>query len=384
MREFSQDIAVILHEALLNEICLDRRYVQVFRPQGNFLHYKVMRQVALEQRLGPFLKPVLLIAAWIMPAVILLRWFSALAKSIWSDACTIDRVVWIIATVDANATLISDGLAKADVIEPPRILGDLASQLPRLMGFQNVLAICPAILKLLWLVLTVPRGPRSTLLLHARDAVEFLLLARFARQHSRDIFATECHYQRWSFVLSHCANQLILVQHGQLDSQIDFPCRGGNVKIAVVRDESSALSFRRYFRQIKHVRVHVPKVRLQPASSNVPAIFLASSFPTIDQEIAFVLALRQRQAPPLIVKLHPAHLYDQRGTELLNLASFKARRDENPECIVFISHSSSMESIYRAHGIRTVSLVQQPSTLAAVEAVLIAVSDYYQSINQQK
>jgi len=382
MPEFLRANAAVLHEALLNEMCLDRRYIQVYKPQGDFLHYKVMRQVALVRRLGPLLKPVLLIAAWLMPAVILLRWLSSLAKSIRGDARLTDRGVWIIPTVKTNVPLISAGLKEAGVNESPQILDDLAAQLPRMMGFRNVLAICPAILQLLWRLLMVPGGARAPLLLHARDAVEFLLLARFARQHFSDIFATECHYQRWAFVLSHCANQLILVQHGLLDSQNNFPCSGGNVEIAVVRDENSARAFRRYYRLIKNVRVHAPKVPLQPMPCGAPAVFLASSFPTIDQEIAFARALRDRRSFPLIVKLHPAHLYDQRGTELMNLASHQARSDENPECAVFISHSSSMELLYRSHGIRTVSLAQEPSTLAAVEAVFRAVSDYCQFMDK--
>lgn len=382
MRESPRSDAVLLHEALLNEMCLDRRYMELFKPQGYFLPYKVMRQVALKHRLGPALKPALLIVAWLMPAVLLLSWLIALASSIRRRASVSGRTVWIMATVEANKPLISTGLAEAGVTASPRHLGDLAVQLPRLMGFWNVLATGLALLQLLWRLLVTPGGPRTALLLHARDAVAFLLLARFARQRPDDVFATECHYQRWSYVLSHRASHLVQVQHGLLDGQIQFPYSGGEVNVVVVRDEESAQAFRRYYRLVDEVRVHAPRVQLHPMPCNAPAVFLASSFPTIDQEIAFARAWRERPSAPLIVKLHPAHLYDQRGAELTSLADHQAHSDENPECAVFVSHSSSMELLYRTQGIRTITLAREPTTAAAVEAVLRAVTDYHHFMNK--
>ncbi|MFN7834995.1 MAG: hypothetical protein ACK5NY_04270 [Burkholderiaceae bacterium] len=381
MRESPCSDATLLHEALLNEMCLDRRYVEVFRPHGNFLPYKVMRQIALKRRLGPALTPVLLLVAAIMPAVLLLSWLNALVRSIHRDVSACGCTAWIVPTLKTNTPLVSTALSEAGITVSPRILGDLAAQLPRLLGFWNVLATVPALFYLQWRFLVTPHGSRSALLLHARDAVVFLLLARFARLRPEDLFATECHYQRWSYVLSHRARHLVLVQHGLLDDLILFPCRGGEVNVIVVRDEDSAQVYKRYYGSIGELRVHAPKVPLHTMPCAAPAVFLASSFPTIDQEIAFARAWRERQSAPLIVKLHPAHLYDERGARLTMLADHQAKSDENPSCAVFISHSSSMELLYRTHGIRTVTLSQEPNTAAAVESVMRAVADFHHSVN---
>ena len=152
------------------------------------------------------------------------------------------------------------------------------------------------------------------------------------------------------------------------------------MNVIVVRDEDSAEVYKRYYGLIGELRVHAPQVPLHTMPCAAPAVFLASSFPTIDQEIAFARAWRERQSATLIVKLHPAHLYDERGALLTRLADHEAKSDENPSCAVFVSHSSSMELLYRTHGIRTVTLGREPSTVAAVESVMRAVTDYYHSV----
>lgn len=382
MHESPRSDAILLHEALLNEMCLDRRYVELFKPQGDFLPYKVMRQIALKHRLGAALTPILLLVAAIMPMVLLLSWLNALVRSIRRDVSAIGCTAWIVPTIKTNNSLIRSALNEAGVTASPRLLGNLAAQLPRLLGFWNVLAVAPALLYLQWRLLVTSSGFRTALLLHARDAVTFLLLARFARLRPEDVFATECHYQRWSYVLSHRASHLVLVQHGLLDDLIPFPCRGGEVKVIVVRDEDSAQVYKRYYRLVRELRVHAPQVELNTTPCAAPAVFLASSFPTIDQEIAFARAWRERQSAPLIVKLHPAHLYDERGAALTRLANHQAKSDENPSCAVFVSHSSSMELLYRTLGIRTVTLSRELSTAAAVESVMRAMTDYHHSFNK--
>ncbi|KPF68698.1 hypothetical protein IP84_08650 [beta proteobacterium AAP99] len=144
----------------------------------------------------------------------------------------------------------------------------------------------------------------------------------------------------------------------------------------VVRDKDSSEAYKRYYRLISEIRLYVPQLQLYLMPCGAAAVFLASSFPTVDQEIAFARALRERLSVPLIVKLHPAHLYDKRGLELKGLADYEAHRDASPACAVFVSHSSSMELLYRSHGIRTVALSQHASTAAAVEEVSQAMSAY--------
>jgi hypothetical protein len=375
MHEPARNDAELLHEALCNEKRLDQRYKTTFRAKGRFLDYKVMKQVAWKRKLGPLLTPALVVVAWLMPVLLLARWLRMLVGAFSASPVSTGRTAWIVPTTPTNESLIRGGLAGSGVDLPVVSLDDLASELPRRLGWRAVLAAGGQATRLLWRILTSSDASRTALLLHARDALSLLLLADFARAHPDDVFATDCHYQRWSFTLSHTARGLRLVQHGLLDLDIGLPYRGGRVRQVLVWDDASAEGWRRYYRLIDEAVVHAPRVALEPNSHSRSAVFLASSFPTIDEEIAFIRALRQASATPLIVKLHPAHRYDGRRSQLLEFANHVCRPDENPACAVFISHSSSMEMIYRNHGIRTVSLRLEDTATAAVEATLLALNE---------
>lgn len=356
-------------EALDNERCLDARYRAVFSPPGRYIDYKVMKQVALRRRLGFLLTPALFTLATLMPLLLLARWIRALAASFRTKPPMAGKLVWILPTTPTNEPLIRSGLAAGHCALPVAVITDLVRDLSPRLGTIRIWTVGASTVRLLTDVLASP-GRRIERLLHARDAIDLLILAEFAHMRVEDVFATDDHYQRWSYVLSHSTGDLRLVQHGVLDPQIDFPHRGGEVRQLLVRDEFSAQTFGRYYASIQHTVFHAPNIDLDPNRFCREAVFIASSFPMIDDEIAFARALRQRHSAPIIVKLHPAQRYDARKSALLELASHICKPGENPQCRVFVSHSSSMELIYRAHGVPTVSLRREVTTAAAVDAVI--------------
>jgi hypothetical protein len=369
MSEMQRDSHLILLEALDNERCLDARYRAVFSPPGRYVDYKVMQQVALRRRFGPLLAPALFILAALVPLLLLVQWMRALAASVRKMSPATGPVVWIFPTTPTNESLIRSGLAATGCGLCPVIIGNIFRELAPRLGLKQMGVVGSSTIRILADVLA-SRGGRIERLLHARDAVELLLLAEFARTRTEDVFATDDHYQRWSYVLSHSANDLRLVQHGILDDWIAFSYRGGQVRQLIARDESSAQTLRRYYASIQQTVLHFPEVELEANRCSDEAVFIASSFPTIDDEITFARALRQRHLAPIIVKLHPAHRYDTRKAALLELATHVCRPDENPQCRVFVSHSSSLELIYRARGVPTVSLQREGTVAAAVDAVV--------------
>jgi hypothetical protein len=385
MSKFNDGDAYILYQALCNEIRLDQRYREIFGAKGFYINYKIMKQVALKRKFGLILTPAMFTLAWIMPAFLFARWILMLGISIGAPAQKKDvKSVWVVPTTPTNEALIHSALARNKRSNIRALtLSNLSTTLPSRLGVYAVLATGWQTLCLISYILLSGTN-RTALLLHARDAISMLLLAKFARSHPSDLFATDCHYQRWSFVLSHAANDLILVQHGNLDFAIDLPFKGGAVLQAIVRDEASAQGWRQYYQSIREETIFEPKLELDANSFSHAAVFLASSFPTIDLEISFIQALRQVAAIPLIVKLHPAHRYDNRRLQLIALADYVCRPNENPACAVFVSHSSSMEMIYRQHGIPTVSLAKECTTNTAVAAAMHALhEDIHQRKNDQ-
>ena len=368
--------ARIIYQSLCNEIRLDQRYRERFGANGFFIDYKIMKQVALKSKFGPLLTPIMFALAWIMPFILFTRWILMLGTSLG------ERVekggnhsVWVIPTTPTNDALIRTALTRSRWADFHAVtLNNLAICLPMRLGVSAVMAAGWQALCVVSRIILFSTN-RTALLLHARDALSMLLLAQFARSHPDDLFATDCHYQRWSFVLSHTARHLTLVQHGILDLANGLPHKGGVVRQAVVRDEESAEGWRQYFGCIQEVTVYAPSLQLDANPYSDAAVFLASSFPTVDLEIAFFRALRQATPTPLIVKFHPAHRYDNRKLQLATIADHVCRPDEIPSCAVFVSHSSSMEMIYRQNGILTISLLRERTTDAAVTAVMHALRE---------
>lgn len=373
MLKFNNSESHILYQALCNEIRLDQRYKEVFETKGHFIDYKIMKQVAIKSKLGLLLTPAMFTLAWIMPAILFVRWTWMLCMSLRSTVAKKDtQSVWVVPTTPNNEALIRIALAREKRTNIHTLtLNNLSTYLPSRLGMGAVLAAgWQALCVVLHIVLFGKN--RTALLLHARDAMNVLLLAKFARANPSDLFATDCHYQRWSFVLSHTAKNLTLVQHGTLDLAIGFPYLGGTVQQIITRDKKSAKGWHQYYKCIQKDTVYAPIFELDANPYANAAIFLASSFPTVGLEITFIHALRQAASMPLIVKLHPVHRYDSRGLQLIALADYVCRPDENPSCAVFVSHSSSMEMIYRQHGIPTVSLLHESTTSAAVAATINA------------
>lgn len=370
MRKPRRDDAMIVFEALENERCLDLRYKTVFRPAGRFLNYKVMKQVALQRRLGPLLTPALFAAAALVPVLLLGGWLRSLVLSFaGATSEPVGRSLWLVPTTPTNEVLIRGAVAADEVGASIHVLDDCVQQLAARLGPVEVMRVGCRLLRLLGWIVTA-QGRRTDLLLHARDALGFMLLAAHARRRRSDVFATDDHYQRWSFVLSHRAAELRLVQHGVLDDSIDFPHCYGHVHKAYVRDKASDATLRRYYTSIAEVCLHTPATRLTPNPYAATGVFIASSFPTLQEEIAFARALRELRVAPIIVKLHPAHRYDGRKAELLSIADHVCRADESPACRVFVSHSSSMELIYQHYGVPTVSLLGEGGTTPALHAVV--------------
>ncbi len=368
----------VLFAALENERCLDVRYREVFRPAGRFLNYKVMKQVALKRRFGVLVTPALLLVASLMPLLMLTQWFRALGLSLAqtiggkrdSSSGEKKKVVWLVPTSAVNESLIRSAIAGVnDARVSTQLISDFTAQLAPRLGFSAVLCLGVSLFRLLGR-LVAAHGRRAELLLHARDAVGLMLLSAHAHQRTGDVFITEDHYQRWSFVLSHSAANFQLVQHGVLDHAIAFPHSYGAVRRAYVRDQASADTFRRYYGSVAEVQLHTHQAPLSNNPYSTTGVFIASSFPTLDEEIDFARALQARRIAPIIVKLHPAHQYDGRKSMLLSTADHVCRPDENPACRLFVSHSSSMESSYRGHGVPTISLQREGSTDRAIQAVV--------------
>lgn len=369
MRNSGLDDSQVVFYALENERQLDLRYKETFSPQGRFVNYKVMKQVALRHRFGILVTPLLASVASMVPFLAAVNWVKAFILSFRAGRSTTPAgTVWLVPTTPTNTALIRDAIRSEKLDCEVVLIDDMVRFLAPRLGPKVLLRVARDLVRILRKSIS-SSGCRVEMLLHARDALNFLLLARFASLQCDDVFVTDDHYQRWAYVLSHSAVRFYLVQHGVLDHSICFPHRYGQIDKAYVRDRDSLNTFRNYYQSVVDAKIYTPVVPLVSNPFASQGVFLASSFPSLQEEIEVARELKQYGSVPIIVKLHPAHKYDKRVDSLLSLADYICQPNESPACKLFVSHSSSMELIYQSHGIPTVSIKRAGGPSLAAKAI---------------
>lgn len=361
-----------LLRALQNERCIDLRYRKLnpkLAGDPALPNYKVMKQTALRRRLGWLYRPAIVAARISMPFYSMLQWCIALIFSFnKSRASTANGHV--IATAPNNVALIQAALRNDCELSEVNFDTDLLEirTLAASLGTTGVLRSMASQCLLLRDILFGRRDECGDLLLHARDAFQLIMLCYYIDAHPHHWFATECHYQRWSFLLSHSAPRWTLVQHGFLDTEIDLINECGSVPILFGRSDLFYGQFRRLYR-IGRFAKFAPIERLQPNKFSERALFLASSAPSISEEITVLRGIKERVDVPVIVKFHPSHSYDERKMELAALADLICSGADYPDCKVFVSNNSFMEYDYQFVGKKTFAISNFSDVGAAIDEI---------------
>lgn len=362
-----------IFQAIENERCLDLRYRATrtgLRDHDPVPNYKVMKQLALRNQLGLLYRPFIIFALVLIPTLAVFQWLLAMLVSATHSGRASGATLHIIPTAPVNI-----GLIEAALCADPTLKGrsqdrdSLAlDRLSRELGLSGVLLCIASHVRLLRHILRTDCRNRTDLLLHSRDAFVLLMLVCYVRRHPTHVFATDDHYQRWAFLLSHYCEDFRIVQHGFLDSSIRFPHSFGKVRTVYVRDPIFVPEFATYYR-IAESRAFSPVRYLAPNPFSEEGLFLASSFPSIDEEIDLVRLVKAHRNVPIIVKFHPAHTYDSRKQQLVALASYVCSGDDHPACQMFISHNSFMEFAYKACGVPTFSIARLGGPSETAQAI---------------
>ena len=369
-------IARSVLEALQNERCLDVHYRGRVK-DAPFLHklpnYKVMKQIALYRRFGWCYAVVAKPLASLVPAFTLAQGVAALVMAARSRRVRSADPAYVVPASVNTRTLVESALQPER--EGEQVTYDVLDgvrSLSAAVGVRGVVRALRDCVTLYGLIARCPREERLDLLLHSRDALSLAMLARQAAASPRSRFITEDHYQRWSYLLSHHSKRLVIVQHGFIDGEIGFPNPFGAIDLLCVRDDTFVKPFRAYF-AVNRWRTFSIRRSLSPVPVRGKVVFLASSYPAVDVEIALLQAVGRETGASIVVKLHPSHTYDHRKDKLLGLASHVCTGDEYPRCDVFVSFNSFMEYDYRDAGVPTFSIARD-GLEATVQSVVRAVT----------
>lgn len=364
--------------SLENERSLDINFRQrsdVSRLEGWLPNYKVMKQIALRNRFGFIYRLLVYVALMMIPIFAIYNWLYSLIASFLVDHKQ-EKKNHIVATTAMNIPLIEGALAEKGRLAQNQFdyellnLRELASRL----GAVNVIACIWQHIKLLSYILIAGKGRRLDLILHSRDAMCLLMFTKYIISRPEHHFVTEDHYQRWAYLLSHHSHNFSLVQHGALGPKISFTHPFGIIHTLYIREPHAQADFEEYYsvKECLHVSVTRPLVK-NPCAIN--GVFLASSFPYVDNEIDLLKQLKIRDDIRIIVKFHPAHHYDSRKQQLIDLADYICSEDEFPACMIFVSYNSFTENDYIYHGVPTFSIERSGGVLNTVNAIVKHLDD---------
>lgn len=358
--------------ALENERRLDLQFranSTSLRDNEKVPNYKVMKQLALRNRLGVLYRPFILVGLAMIPTAAVVDWVYAMLASL----LPVDprpATLHIVATTPVNIGLIESALSTEPGFRGQRVDHDLLSRrrLSAEIGLWNVAFCIASHVRLLVHILRFCVEQRIDLIFHSRDAMVLLMLACYARSRPDHGFATEDHYQRWAYLLSQHSSNLSVVQHGELDPNIPFVHEFGAIRTLYLRDQRSRADFEKYYK-VRESKLFSPVRKFKKNPFSEFGIFLASSFPYIDAEIELVRMIKARHNIPVILKFHPAHHYDQKKQVLAALADYICADDEHPACRLFVSHNSFMENDYVACGVPTFSMERLGGPAASARAI---------------
>lgn len=195
---------------------------------------------------------------------------------------------------------------------------------------------------------------RTFHLLYLRDALDLAIVGLYAQQNVAAVFVTANVFQHRAFILGATAKRCWIVQHGIVNRNYDPPHAFSAVEriYALTNEEFEAQT--RYYTSLE-MRL-VPALDFTSNPLGRDCVLVGSSAPSVDMEIRFCQWLRAESDVAIAIKLHPAHLYDARGKDLVGYADYVVCANENLDCEVFVSFASSYAVHYRAHGSAVISL----------------------------
>ena len=365
VRTRARDNADLVYNALTNERAIDLHFITKISKDPNMTGlppYKAIKLVQWRKRFGLLFWPAVAFAAAATPFLVAASWVKVLMGHKEPAGCRLTGYVGVTKSPAGQALIRRgiDSVGSGEIEVLPGTAQDLAARLTRAQVLRCAFDSLGVIDRIL------VEGPgRIEMLLHARDAFELTLLAEVARENPEATFVTDSHYQRQAYILSHRAGHFWIVQHGYLYADIDMPEQFGVVERLICRDEMFVPMFEAYYK-IQNTSLLVSAVTLRPNQWSQNSLLVASSSVSIDLEIAFLQALRERSDIPVIVKLHPLHVYDERAETLTAFAVHVAAPDEFPDCRLLVTFNSFMEFDYRAIGKKTISIERAGSVERAL------------------
>jgi len=192
------------------------------------------------------------------------------------------------------------------------------------------------------------------------DLFEVCVLISLIKESNNKNFpiGSDDHLQRYSFLISSLADQSFILQHGFIDPPKDTIILK-NINVLFCFDSVFVKSFKSFIEKIEKVILLKHGLDIQDCNfeTDKPVVFLASSFPFIEQELEFLINnANTLNDCYVVIKPHPSHMYDERIHLLSSLCQIFYKESYHPKCDLMISYNSFLNYHYKLVNIPTFSI----------------------------
>lgn len=344
-------ISELINGAMLNERCIEQDIIRRYGHGRLTMPFKVIYQSRYPKTLRHFFPVLFALATPMVIAYGLIGSIYLPLKGFLRRENRSYRLHGVVCfpTLEHNRLMLlhATGLHETETVTLRRseLDGFLASQLAPSARLDVILTSFLVLARLLvardWF--------QVALYLQFKDVAQLAMLGHAFKDKSELSVVTDDHYQRWAYMFSRLPVQFDIVQHGSVSEAPIFSRAYGSLGTLYYIDEKSASTFEEIYSSIgKMVKVN-NEIEFSSSGMTGCVVFLASSLPHLESEIAFCESLKRKSACTLAVKLHPSHQYPQHSP-LFKLADFIVNPDSFIECDVFVSYSSSLSDVYYARG----------------------------------
>lgn len=159
------------------------------------------------------------------------------------------------------------------------------------------------------------------------------------------------HYDRWAYISSKTVNlsKLHLIQHGFIEKNIPFKYKQGKVDVLYLYDDSFYSIFSQYFSKIMFVEKANINFTLTDLKTSKKTIFIASSLPYVNFELAFIRLLIDINKIEIFVKIHPAYDYKSKFNMCRDKITF-VDKQIFPNADITITYNSFLGYEYKLLG----------------------------------
>lgn len=216
------------------------------------------------------------------------------------------------------------------------------------------------------------RNRSLTIWLYAYDFARLVSFGEIVRRNPELPVLSDDHFQRWAILLAAFSKNFHMCQHGKISSVFAVEENFGNISTFHYKDEAAVEIMLNYFNIDNHLPLEQATVFTdipEAIHKGRKIIFLASSLPHLDKELAALKTLKSYSDSYCVVyKRHPSHIYGMlQKLALKRYSEFEVAASSYPRCDFLICAPGSIMELYENTETKVIPLETDRFNLSNIE-----------------